>query len=503
MIAFGSNTIDADTAGAVAAGSTLGLQQELLANAGQVALTAMVVGPTSNGKVQGSSLGDGNVVQAYLTGDDFNNGNVLYREFMNRGNNICFSGLQFGSIITATQGFHGITEIEGSGTGAALNAVMPLMPYGLSFDETSLYAFRGSTGGNNDRGVIYLGNGPIATEASFVDGSDVIVRGQDGISMGAWGSTYFDTDGNQEYVIKGQAGKKMVGCITSESGGTAVDGVDRTQAGYDASLTSRSWDARLITPMTSDLIVQSRSGWCYAAYPNTVVNWTDHLGNTGTFTAGPGSPVQISTEISNLQHQNPNGFARLQATGLIGAISGADGQGGDAWAGVATNTMSQIIAQPFYLTGSGNNDEVGLTFFGPYEGTLEVWEEDETTNLVTLRATIALTRDAAASYPAPAAAAFSNDVSIANNTLMGGDVKPGFIRSNVPIAVVAQTQGGALAGIRSQNGTTVTGIYSQEDETILYGWTPPLEAAEFRLDANGVPRRRNIDGSGVETWAVA
>ena len=154
-----------------------------------------------------------------------------------------------------------------------------------------------------------------------------------------------------------------------------------------------------------------------------------------------------------------------------------------------------------YLEGSGNNDEVGLTFFGPYEGDVEIWEEDELTGIVSLRATVSLTRLSGESYPAPAACAFSNDNSIANNTLMGGDLKPGYIKSNVPFAMVAQTQGGALANMRSQNGTTVTGIYSQEDETVFYGWTPELEKAEITLNTDGNPVRRVITGT-TETWTL-
>lgn len=499
---------------AASAGSTLGLQQELLANSGQVALTPMVVGPTSNGKVQISSLGDGNVIFIYATGADYADGIPIWEtvagqalgytgpEFADRGNNMCLTGLEFGSILVGSQGIHGITEIEGSSTTAANNAVMPLMPYGLSFDQTGAYAFRKSTGNSNDRGVMYFGNGPIASNVSLMDGSAAIVRGQDSVEMGAWGSTHLDTAGDQEYSIKGISGRKMVGCIISEGGGVATDGQVRTQASYDASLTSRAWDARLIVPWTNDLIVHSRSGWCVAAFPNTAVTATNFDGTVVNFTVSPGSPVQISSVLSNLQHQNPAGFWRLQATGLIGAISGADGQGGDAWSGVAVNTMSQVLAQPFYLTGSGLNDEVGLTFFGPYEGSVEIWEEDEATGIVTLRDTLAMTRGVGASYPAPAACAFSNDATITNNTLMGGNVKPGFIRSNVPISMVAQSQGGVLTGMRSQGGTTVDGIYTQEDETILYGWTPPLEAAEIRLNTAGEPVRRVLTGT-VETWVGA
>ncbi|MEO1077482.1 MAG: hypothetical protein AAFX41_16185, partial [Bacteroidota bacterium] len=70
---------------AIAAGSTLGLQQGLLAAAGQPGLTVLAVGYTTSGVVQGVSLGPGNVVEVYASGADFNSGTVLYREFMSFG----------------------------------------------------------------------------------------------------------------------------------------------------------------------------------------------------------------------------------------------------------------------------------------------------------------------------------------------------------------------------------------------------------------------------------
>jgi len=101
--------VSSEAAGAIASGSTLGLQQGLLAAAGQPALTVLAVGYTTSGKVQGVSLGAGNVIEVYATGADYNTGTVLYREFMGRGEPICFTGLSNGAIITSTQGFYGFS----------------------------------------------------------------------------------------------------------------------------------------------------------------------------------------------------------------------------------------------------------------------------------------------------------------------------------------------------------------------------------------------------------
>jgi hypothetical protein len=101
----GGSGIDLETVTGVAAGSTLGLQQQLLADAGQPAKTVLAVGYTNTGKVQGCSLGAGNVVTVFTNGDDFTAGDVLYREFLGFGEPICFAGLAAGAIITSTQSF--------------------------------------------------------------------------------------------------------------------------------------------------------------------------------------------------------------------------------------------------------------------------------------------------------------------------------------------------------------------------------------------------------------
>ena len=90
-------------------GAGLAVEQGLLAADGQPAKTVLAVGPTNTGKVQGCSLGGGNVVEVYASGADFNAGTVLYREFMGAGEPICFTGLSTGAIITSTQGFYGMS----------------------------------------------------------------------------------------------------------------------------------------------------------------------------------------------------------------------------------------------------------------------------------------------------------------------------------------------------------------------------------------------------------
>ena len=97
-----------------------------MAQAGQPGLTVLAVGFTNTGKVMGISLGAGNVVEVYANGTDFNAGAVLYREFMNFGEPIVFTGLANGAIITSSQGFYGYSEqVIGS-----QESPMPLLSYG-------------------------------------------------------------------------------------------------------------------------------------------------------------------------------------------------------------------------------------------------------------------------------------------------------------------------------------------------------------------------------------
>ena len=116
--------------------------------------------------MQGCSLGDGNVIEVYASGADFNNANVLYREFMSAGEPICFTGLSSGAIITSTQGFYGVSEqVIGNG-----ESPMPLLSLGLAFTGTFLYAFRNSQhypGEGNSTGQITVVNGPLPSTVTF------------------------------------------------------------------------------------------------------------------------------------------------------------------------------------------------------------------------------------------------------------------------------------------------------------------------------------------------
>lgn len=493
---------DLANVGSVASGSTLGLEQSLLAKAGQPALTVLAVGFTTSGKVQGVSLGDGNVVECYLTGADYNSGNVLYREFMSLGEPICFTGLTDGSIITSTQGFYGFSEqVQGSG-----ESPMPLLSYGLSFKSTFFFAFRNSQtydpGGNtNNQGWVHVVNGPLASTIRLATGTGVTVEGQEDIELDPWEYRRLYTSGNQEYILEGT--NPMMACVA------ANNDLDATGNNF--------YDSRLIMPLTNDGITWPRSGFISAPYDNTQVafftrdNTEGFINSTAGTGVSPGSPVDFDAAIgvgtgASDQDYEPNGATRVLATGLISAFSGADSAGLEASPLMPTSAMSQVVAQPLFIADTGDGGDSGVAVSSPYEGTARVYSWNTATNSLDLEYTMPITRNGVTvvtkeDQKHPAAALVSNDVQASN--ILVGQLNPGVIIADVPITVIVQNgDQNLIPTIRSQNGTTTTGIVNQDDETLSLGWTPDTLRAEVTEGVDGVLYKRQIN-AGVESWVVA
>lgn len=487
------------SAGNIAAGSTLGLEQGLLADAGQPGLTVLAVGFTTSGKVQGCSLGDGNVVEVYASGADFSSGNVLYREFMSLGEPICFTGLSNGAIITSTQGFYGFSEqLQGSG-----ESPMPLLSYGLSFNFTFLFAFRNSQtydpGGNsNNQGWIHVVNGPLSNVIKLTNGSGVTVQGQENISLDPWEYRRIYTSGNQEYILEGT--NNMMACVSANNDPNATG--------------NNFYDSRLVMPLTNDGITWPRSGNVSAPYNNTQVAWYTRDNAEGFLNdpngVSPGSPVDFDAAPpvgtgANDQDYEPNGATRVLATGLISAYSGADSAGLEASPLMPTSAMSQVVAQPLFIADTGDGGDSGVAIASPYEGTARVYSWNTATSSLDLDYTVPITRSFTAAtrddQNHPAAGLISNDAQ-ASNTLVG-QLNPGVIIADVPITVVVQNGSQALIpSIRSQNSTTTTGIVNQDDETLSLGITPATLKAEITEGTDGLLYKRVITG-GVESWVLA
>ncbi len=482
-----------------AQGSTLGLEQGLLAAAGQPALTVLAVGQTNTGKVQGCSLGNGNVIQVYESGADFSAGNVFYREFMSLGEPICFTGLSNGAIITSTQGFYGFSENINGNT----ESPMPLLSYGLSFKETFLYAFRTSTVFSltdspvNNAGRVIVVNGALSNTIKLTDGAGVTTQGQEDIVLQPWERTQLGTDGNKEYILSGT--NNMMACFYSDDG---------------------FYDMRLIMPLTNDGITWPRSGFVSAPYNNTQVefftrdNVTGFLNSTAGTGVSPNSPVDFDAGVgvgtgANDQDYEPNGATRVFATGLISAYSGADSAGLEASPLMPVSGMSQVVAQPLFIDDIGDGGNSGIAIASPYEGTARVYSWDTVTSSLILEYTVLLTRNGVTinsqkDQMHPASGLISNDAQ-ATNTLEG-DLNAGVIIADVPITVVVQngTQS-YVPTLRSQNGTTTTSIVNDDDETLSLGWTPADLKAEVKLSfEDDIKYKRVIPlGGGNDNWVVA
>lgn len=493
---------DVATVQSIAAGSTLGLQQKLLADAGQPGLTVLAVGFTTSGKVQGISLGAGNVVEVYASGADFNSGTVLYREFMSFGEPICFTGLSNGAIITSTQGFYGFSEqLDGSD-----ESPMPLLSYGLSFETTFFFGFRNSDsylpgGAGANQGWVHVVNGPLESTVALRFGfSGFAVQGQENITLDPWEYRRLYTDGNVEYILEGSA--PIMACVNAQ---------------MDLSPQGAFYDSRLIMPLTNDGITWPRSGFVSAIYNGTVVDWWTRDNAEGTLNNGnginPGTPIDFDaaaptgTGAADADYE-PNGATRVKAIGLISAYSGADSAGLEASPLMPTSAMSQIVAQPIFITDEGDGGNSGVAIASPYEGTARIYSWNDATSSLDLEYTVPLTRNGVTvttqdDQNHPTAGGVMNDAVSGVVTLVG-QLNPGVIIADVPITVVVQSGGGTITGntLRSQNGTTTTSIINDDDETLTLGITPSSIAVEIREDANGLLRKRVIDGSGAETWVL-
>ena len=500
----------ADEALALAKGAALNLKQELLAADGQPAFTVLAVTATNTGKVQGVSLGDGNVIEVYANGDDYSDSIVLYREFMALGEPICFTGLASGAIITSTQGFYGVGEqVQGVN-----ESPMPLSSLGLAFTDTFLYCFRNSNNAPGDgpsAGQIIITNGPLPSEVTLTR-DDNVVLGQENIALKPFEQKYLYTNANGEFRIV--ATNPVMGGVQAYMGNNPP-----TNAGDPGSPTQRFYDARLIMPLTNDGITWPRSGFVSAPYDNTLSKYYVRDGVIGDFPpVSPGSPVDFdasgSTGASDADYE-PRGATRLRVSGLVSAYSGADSAGLEASPLMPVTAMSQLVAQPFWVDDSGDGGNSGVAIASPYEGTAKVYAWNSTSGVAELAYTVPLGRGDAGQgitpvtpedQYIPCAGMVANEPTLdadAGVVQLVGNLAPGYVIADVPITVVAQNAEPLLIPeIRSQNGTVTTSIVSDDDETLMLGWTPPIIKAELTTDIDGFTRKRVIAGDGSITYPL-
>lgn len=499
----GNDGPSAEEVGAIAAGSTLGLQQSLLANAGQPALTVLAVGYTTTGKIQGVSLGNGNIIEAYATGADYNSGNVLYRVFKNLGQPFIFTGLSNGAIITSTQGYYGFADQSD----AADMSPMGLLSYGLSFKKTFMFAFRNCniydpTGTSANQGWIHVVNGPLSSVLKLTDGSGVTIQGQENIELQPWQYHRLYTSGNQEYII--ESNNPVMACHN---------------ANMDSNPHGRFYDSRLIMPLINDGITHPRSGFISALYNNTEVKFYVRDGAKGIInsTAGtgvsPGSPVDfdaaigVGTGASDTDYE-PDGATRLLATGLISAYSGADSAGLEASPLMPTSAMSQVVAQPLFIEDNGDGGNSGVSISSPYVGTARIYEWNFTTRQLDLAYTVPLNRrnvtvNSKEDQLHPSSGFVANE-SVDGAITLVGRLDPGVIIADVPVHVVVQSGITGSGTLPNQDEVDTLTIANNDDETLSLGWTPNSLKAEIKESfLDNILYKRVINTNGFSTWVTA
>ena len=456
-----------------------------------------MVGPTTSGKVQGVSLADGNTIEVFASGTEFNARNVLYREFMSFGEPIAFTGLSLGAVITSTSGFYGCSEqVNGSH-----ESPMPLMSLGLAFTSTFVFAFRNSEalpGTGLNVGEITVAAGPLPATVALKatrNGETVVINNQENIALEPFETTQLFTDANTEFII--EASNPVMACVQARMGAAEP----------------RFYDARLVMPLTNDGITWPRSGNVSAPFDNTLVKNYVRDGAKGSFTVSPGNPVDFDQATgANDDDYQPNGATRVRATGLISAYSGADTAGLEATPLMPVSGMSQIVAQPFHIRVNGDGGNSGVAIASPYKGTAKIYEWDAASGEAVLRYTMQLRRGPAGNdlpdnggevattfdekQPIPCAGLLAVEPGLDDPSVLQLDAPlgPGFVTADVPITVVAQNGDatGPLEPLRSQNGTTTGTIVCDDDETLMLGWTPPELKCELVADDSGLLRKRTI-----------
>jgi hypothetical protein len=394
---------------------------------------------------------------------------------------------------------------------------MPLSSLGLAFTDTFVYCFRDSQsapGGTSDStGQIIITNGPLPSKVTLTR-FDTVVLGQEDIALKPFEQTLLYTIANSEYRIV--ATNPVMGGVQARMGRNP-----QVNVGDAVSANARFYDARLIMPTTNDGITWPRSGFVSAPYDNTVVDFWVRDGFTRPspgFIVSPGSPVDFDGSAGTGaadQDYEPNGATRVKAKGLISAYSGADSAGLEASPLMPTSAMSQLVAQPFTIDDSNDGGGSGVAIASPYEGTARYYEWDNAAGVAVLKYTVPLTRGSGGvgitpTSPAdqlfPCAGMIANEAGLADDPSviqLTGDLGPGYVIADVPITVVSQNADPNLRpDIRSQNGTTTTGIITDDDETLMLGWTPPAIKAELTTDVAGYIRKREIAADGSITYPL-
>lgn len=512
-----------EAASNIASGSTLGLEQQLLASQGQVGKTVLAVaytfyqgseGPSVDHKAQITSLGDGNVVFVYATGADFPSMVQEGPIFLAKGEIYVIENVQAGTIITATEGAYGFSQQRNGND----ESPMPLMSLALAFKDTFCYAFRNSqtyapNTGTAAQGFIHIVNGALASEVTLTR-NGTAVQGQENISLAPWEYLRLYTNANGEYRIVST--NPVMGAINAE--------MDTT--------TPRFYDSRLILPTTNDGISWPRSGFISAPYLGTVCrNYVNDKTTSGptagdTFTVN-GAPVDWDAATGATdQDYEPQGATRIRASGLVSGFSGADSAGLEASPLCPVSTFTQRIALPLHIRNSGDGGNNSIAIASIYTGTARLYQWNPVSGvaeLVTVNdpsgtptTEILLQRREAAAIVTAAteaqqlhpASALISGAADAGAFRFLGDFTGGYIEVDVPATCVfnsEQNENGQVDHTyRGTSGASVVGIHSDDDEQLSYGVTPEEIRMIKKLNvATGLTYKLVVGSGNDAVWELA
>lgn len=252
-------------------------------------------------------------------------------------------------------------------------------------------------------------------------------------------------------------------------------------------------DQRVLAPLTNEIFghtagVGAGDVRISALFSNTTVQvWQSDGSGPFTGTSSPGSPLSLQgndgspINLGNDDSYNQNGWLIIRADGPIAGFSGADEAGTNATTFPPLSAASQVVGLSLGVTGTDNS--AGVMVCSEHEGNVTLFQDDGTvvaTRQILRRGSLTTPAPDQTTQGFPAAAEFVN---------VGTLNRGAYLIADVPIYVVANFNEG-------------NNSRADDDETSCFGITPEVIKAEIREDANGIRRRRTIDGSGVETWEI-
>ena len=392
------------------------------------------------------SCGDNNAVYKKSPSDT----NFSFLTTLNKGQNLNLT-LEAGTVFRSDKGISGFS------------CPFP-MPFGISnFSDTyfRFFALRNAnvvhatSAGRDSLVTLYASD-----ETTVVDGPNFV---------SAYGSTVLNCNANTEFVV---VATTSIFCGTKGDRGTAEGSGNKYI------------DMRLIPPMSTEVIVHSRSNRLSAQFANTSVTYYRRNMTTGNFTVQAGTPLSIGGSTGNQADYNNDGWLILRGDKPFSGFSGADSVGWEATPCWPLTALAQLFPILSTIGGSTDFGRSSVSLASPYEGTARVYNESKV-----LLDTFTLTRGTSpAATPDdqlyPAGGQWNPQVSV------GASVSSGYVECDVPCVC-----------IMNFNNSTVFSL-DAGDEIAIPGTSPDDIKAQIRKDPDGFLRRRDIDVLGNETWVV-